>query len=184
MESWVGRDLRRSPSHPYLQISSHLNYPRWTTISSYEKDLFIFHFNFKHFTDVRIFFIDNLKQPLCPEEHSQGAHVTMPCLGHHGAQRWRATSEWSHTRGTPGDHLLVHSTGETWRPKRPPGRLLPRCVIPFPLLPPSRHHFPSVQYCFEPSYVSSKHFRGTFCCVPHKWALYSRQVPWSLKVME
>lgn len=29
-------------------------------LSSYEKDLFIFHFNFKHFTDMRLLFIDNL----------------------------------------------------------------------------------------------------------------------------
>ena len=69
MESWVGGD---SGGHHLIPAcrGHHLPLPADTVslklpevddnLSSYEKDLFIFHFNFKHFTDMRLLFIDNL----------------------------------------------------------------------------------------------------------------------------
>ena len=127
-------------------------------LSSYEKDLFIFHFNFKHFTDMRLLFIDNLKQSLRPEE-IQSAHVTTPWLGHHGAQKRTVISEWGHvlTPHGPGEglvhpehYLRPYSDPADWGglqatilqyraqmrcedQESPPGRLLPRRGIPFPL---------------------------------------------------
>lgn len=78
--SQVGRTLTRSPSCPHLQLSYHLNYPGWAVAcSSYEKDLFMSHFNFKHFTGTRMFSMDILRHSV--QESICGMHtVTVPGL--------------------------------------------------------------------------------------------------------
>lgn len=78
--SQVGRTLTRSPSCPRLQLSYHLNYPGWAVAcSSYEKDLFMSHFNFKHFTGTRMFSVDTLRHSV--QENICGVHiVTVPGL--------------------------------------------------------------------------------------------------------